>query len=134
MELQILKGAGTQHSYVVIGAKTKCSFGDKQGQLKLPLSHGAFIKDKAQLNIMDFKPILNITPFGKCKSLANPTVAAATAAHHGKLTKMPCVPVVVMPWIQGKTDKLVENFPALLNTSTNMCMWCGRITITDDGQ
>ena len=80
-------------------------------------------------NIMDFKPLVNIPTFGVCSSLANPTVAAATAAAFGALTPMPCVPNIVAPWKPGKPDLLVENFPALLNTDTLQCMWGGVITI-----
>lgn len=132
--LTMLTNAGAEESYVVMGACAECSFGSMSDRLILPLSHGVFIKGKAQLNIMDFKPFLNILPFGMCSSLLNPAVAAATAAKNGVLQKMPCTPVVVTPWMSGKTDKLVENFPALLNKSTNMCLFAGYISINDDGQ
>lgn len=121
-------------SYVVQGAKLKCSFGDSESTFQIPMDHKIYIRNKPQGNIMDFKPNINILPFGMCSSLANPTVAAATAANNGRLQKMPCIPATVMPWFMGKNDKLLENFPALLNSSTTMCMWCGKITITDDGQ
>lgn len=131
--IKLQPGKGNQ-SYVVLGATTECSFGSMKSKLVTPTGHGVFINNKAQLNIMDFTPMINIMPFGLCSSLANPAVAAATAANCGVLTKMPCIPVVVTPWLGGKMDKLLENFPALLNDSTNMCTFCGRITITDDGQ
>ncbi|MCX7746063.1 MAG: DUF4280 domain-containing protein [Clostridia bacterium] len=121
-------------SYVVQGATLKCSFGDKESQFKIPATHETYIKNKPQGNIMDFKPNQNILPFGMCSSLANPTVAAATAANKGVLKKMPCIPATVMPWINGKNDFLIENFPAMLNSSTTTCMWCGVIEITKDGQ
>lgn len=121
-------------SYVVDGAKLKCSFGDKESNFKVPMTHDVYINDKSQGNIMDFKPNVNIMPFGMCSSLANPTVAAATAANYGRLQKMPCIPVTVSPWLNGKTDFLISKFPALLNTSKLMCMWCGVISVVDDGQ
>lgn len=112
----------------------KCSFGDKESRLKIPKTHKMFIHGKAQGNIGDFKPNENIMPFGKCSSLANPTVAAATAANNGVLKPMPCVPATVIPWVNGKADFLIENNPALINESTNTCIWCGLIEIVKDGQ
>lgn len=134
MKTEIMNGSGSEQSYVVKGATLKCSCGDKESKLNIPMDHKVYIKDKPQANIMDFKPNVNIKAFGKCKSMANPTVAAATAANKGKLKKMPCIPVVTMPWVSGKTDTIMDNAPALVNKSTNMCMWCGKITIKDDGQ
>ncbi|MGC5327305.1 DUF4280 domain-containing protein [Brevibacillus sp. SYSU BS000544] len=133
-DVEIVSGSGDQQSYVVAGAILSCSYGDKINKLKTPFSHGVYIKNKAQMNINDYIPNVNIMPFGKCSSLQNPTVASATAANNGNLTPMPCVPAVIMPWISGKTDVLIENQPALLNKCTNMCMYAGTIKIEDDGQ
>lgn len=85
-------------------------------------------------NIMDFVPMLNIPPFGVCMSLANPTVAAATAAALGVLTPMPCIPVPVGPWKPGAPTVLVAGSPALNNTSTLNCAWGGVITFVTPGQ
>ena len=85
-------------------------------------------------NIMDNVPMMNIPPFGACMSLANPQVAAATAAALGVLTPMPCVPVLPAPWVPGAPTVLVANMPALNNSSTLMCAWAGVISITVPGQ
>lgn len=121
-------------SYVVQGAKLKCSFGDQESNLQVPLDHMTYINGKAQANIMDYKSTINIQSFGMCSSLNNPVVAAATAANYGRLQKMPCIPVTVAPWIGGKMDALLGNMPSLLKSSKIMCMWCGLINISDDGQ
>lgn len=121
-------------SYVVVGATLSCSQGDQTSKLTMPASHGVFVKEKAQMNVMDYKPMVNIQPFGLCQTTANPAVAAATAANFGILTPMPCTPVVTMPWINGKDDQLIENFPALTNQSINMCLYSGTIKVDDDGQ
>ena len=121
-------------SYVVEGAKLKCNFGSSDSNLQLPIHHRTKINGKSQANIMDHKAMLNIKPFGQCSSLTNPVVAAATAANQGKLQKMPCVPATVTPWMNGKTDNMIQNFHALTDKSTCMCMWCGKIEITNDGQ
>jgi hypothetical protein len=84
--------------------------------------------------LMDHKPIINIKPFGQCKSLANPLVAAATAANNGKLKKMPCIPNTVSPWMGAKMTVRVKGNPALLDNSKLMCMWAGVIEITNPGQ
>jgi len=84
--------------------------------------------------IMDNKPIVNIPTFGVCMSLANPTVAAATAAALGVLTPMPCIPVTAAPWAPGSPTVMIANNPALNNSSTCMCNWAGVITISVPGQ
>lgn len=121
-------------NYVVQGAKLKCTFGDQESELKIPITHDIYICNKPQANIMDSKPMINILPFGQCSSLANPTVAAATAACQGKLQKMPCIPVIVAPWFVGKPTVLLQNIPAIIDSCKVMCMWAGCISIKDDGQ
>lgn len=133
-DITIQKSNAERKTYVVAGAILSCSQGSRPSRLKMPFSHGFFVKGKPQMNIMDFVPTANINPFGMCSSLKNPTVASATAANNGVLTPMPCVPLTTMPWIDGKADTLVDGFPALLNKSTNMCIHCGLIKIENDGQ
>ncbi|MNP66866.1 hypothetical protein D3C76_1626270 [compost metagenome] len=86
-------------------------------------------------NIMDYIPLVNIPTFGMCQSLANPTVAAATAAAMGVLTPMPCIPATAAPWIPGGAPTvLLGNMPALDSNSTLMCTWGGVIKIQMPGQ
>lgn len=85
-------------------------------------------------NIMDHVPITNIPPFGLCQSLANPQVAAATAAALSVLTPMPCIPNTTAPWAPGSPTVLVANQPALNDSSQLMCTWAGVITISNPGQ
>ena len=101
--------------------------GDKGVLNVLPLNM-TFCDNKPVGNIMDNKPFVNIPPLGMCKSLANPIVAAATAANKGKLQKMPCIPNTTMPWMLAKMNTLVGGKPALLDSSKLMCMLCGVIT------
>ena len=85
-------------------------------------------------NIMDNVPMMNVPPFGMCQSLANPTVAAATAAAMGALTPMPCIPVLPAPWVPGAPTVLVSNMPALNDSSMLMCAWAGVIQFSMAGQ
>jgi hypothetical protein len=85
-------------------------------------------------NIMDYKPLVNILPFVMCSSMANPTVAAATAAALGVLTPMPCIPNTIAPWTPGCPTVLIGNQPALNDSSMLMCMWGGVIQIKQAGQ
>ncbi len=84
--------------------------------------------------IMDYAPMVNVPSFGMCMSLANPTVAAATAAASGVLTPMPCIPATAAPWVPGSPTVMVGNLPALNNTSKLMCTWGGVIQINVPGQ
>lgn len=63
---------GEVYTYVVRGAETVCDQGSKPSKLNIPNSHGVFLKNQPQLNIMDAKPNINIMPYGKCKKLGGP--------------------------------------------------------------
>jgi len=115
------------------GAMLKCSFGLAPGTLMvLPASQVMTAMPDA--NIMDNKPMVNIMPFGMCTSLANPMVAAATAAALGVLTPMPCIPMTAAPWMPGAPTVLLGNLPALNNSSKLMCTAGGVIEICMPGQ
>ena len=119
---------------VVMGAMMMCSFGLAPASLiVIPAGPPVMAGGPLAATIMDFKPMANIPPFGMCQSLANPTVAAATAAALGVLTPMPCVPVTT-PWTPGSPTVLIGNMPALNNSSKCMCSWAGSISITYPGQ
>lgn len=75
----------------------------------------------------------NVMPFGMCQSMANPAVAAATAAAFGVLTPMPCIPVIPAPWSPGSPTVLVGNTPALNQSSKAICAYGGVIQITNPG-
>ncbi len=119
---------------VCMGAMLKCSFGVAPSSLMVLPVNMVNATSKPAANIMDNKPMANILPFGMCQSMANPTVASATAAAMGVLTPMPCVPVIPAPWVPGSPQVLIKNMPALNNSSKLMCAWGGIIEITMPGQ
>lgn len=116
-----------------MGAMMKCSFGMAPSTL-MPTPKPVMTSNMVAANIMDHAPMMNILPFGMCQSLANPTVAAATAAAMGALTPMPCIPNTPAPWVPGAPTVILCNSPALDNTSKLMCIWGGVIEITNAGQ
>lgn len=120
--------------YVCNGAQLVCSMGTGNALLVVLPERRILLDGQPQANIMDHKPMTNIPSFGLCTSLANPVVAAATAAHHGCLTPMPCVPNTTSPWQKGKPTFLLKQFPALCMDDTLSCAWAGTISITDSGQ
>lgn len=67
-----------------------------------------------------------------CSSMANPTVASATAAASGVLTPMPCIPALTAPWAPGGKE-LITNMPALLENCKLVCMYGGNISINFPG-
>lgn len=84
--------------------------------------------------IMDHVPCANVNPFGLCRSLANPMVAAATAAALGTLTPQPCMPVLPAPWTPGATRTTLQRKKALTEQDTLACAWAGRIEVVQPGQ
>lgn len=89
---------------------------------------------KDQANIADYVSVKNIPSFGKCRSLGYPPTASATAANHGKLTPMPCVPGTCPKWKAIDKDSLICGEPALLRPATLKCSYGGTISIIDPGQ
>ena len=107
----------------------QCSFGMSPSSLMVSDPLRPKCGNMLMGNIMDVVPSTNIISFGMCQSMANPQVAAATAANLGTLTPMPCTPVIPAPWAPPKTDLLIENQPALLNTCKLNCAFGGIIEI-----
>lgn len=120
--------------HVCSGAMLMCSFGMAPSALTVLPANKVMTGNMPAANIMDNKPMANIAPFGMCTSMANPTVAAATAAALGVLTPMPCIPATAAPWTPGAPTVLLGNMPALDNTCTLMCNWGGVIQVTNPGQ
>ena len=109
---------------VMNGAFVRCSCGQAPSALSIsPANRTATIRD--------CRPMLNIMPFSLCQSLANPTVAAVTAAAQGALAPQPCFPVVVSMWSPASPVQLVppDQLPAIAVGSVVMCAWGGEITI-----
>ena len=116
------------------GATLRCSFGLAPGQLIVLPINRVMTSSQPAATIMDYKPMVNIAPFGACMSIANPAVAAATAAAWGVLTPQPCIPMTMAPWLPGATTVLLGNQPSLDNTCTLNCLWGGIIQVAVPGQ
>jgi Domain of unknown function (DUF4280) len=120
--------------HVCMGAQLKCSMGLAPSVLTVLPVNKMLTSNVPAANIMDYKPMVNIMPFGMCKSPANPVVASATAAALGTLTPMPCVPNTTAPWVTGAPTVLLANQPVLNKESKLMCIWAGVIEVSDPGQ
>ena len=118
---------------VVDGAMLMCSFGAAPGKLTVLPTNMVKAENKPVATMMDFKPTVNIAPFGMCMSPANPQVAAATAAAMGVLTPQPCVPATAQPWISPVPSVKVGHMSVLDENCQLKCMWNGMITITMPG-
>jgi len=116
------------------GAMLKCSMGMAPSTMVVTPENMVLTSNQPAATIMDNIPMKNILPFGMCQSMANPQVAAATAAAMGALTPQPCIPVIPAPWTPGAPTVLIKNIPALDKTSILMCAWAGTITVQNPGQ
>src|SRR5271165_6410462 len=120
---------------VCMGATMMCTFGMAPSSLVvLPPPKMAMTNQMPDANIMDHIPMVNIMPFGMCTSLANPVVAAATAAALGVLTPMPCIPATPAPWVTGAPTVLMGGMPTLDNVSQLVCIWGGQIQFSTPGE
>lgn len=116
----------------VTGAMLTCTFGMAPATLNA-IRPTVTVEGRPAANIGDAAPIVNVPPFGMCQSLANPTVAAATAAALGTLTPMPCVPAIVGTWTPAAPKTLVGGMPALAAGATLQCAYGGVISVAVPG-
>ena len=121
-------------NHVCNGAMLQCTMGAAPSSLVVLPANRVMTSSQPAANIMDNKPMVNILPFGVCMSMANPTVAAATAAAMGVLTPMPCVPATAAPWVPGCPKLLIGNMPAVDSNCKLMCNWGGVIQVVSPGQ
>ena len=117
--------------FVCQGASMTCTFGLSPGVLKVTSQTDVSTAGVPFATILDTP---QVPGFGLCTSLANPVVAAATAAALGVLTPMPCVPLILAPWAPGSPDVFLGGSPAVLDDDTCACAWAGEISITSPGQ
>ncbi len=119
---------------VVTGATAMCTFGTTPGSLNATSQVSCIVDGKAAATIQDAQSA-NLTPFGMCTSLANPQVAAATAAALGVLTPQPCMLVPAGTWIPVKPNVLMGGKPCLTSDSKLICgNGGGSISILFPGQ
>ncbi len=110
---------------VVNGAMMQCTCGDAPQPLTVTSQMQAKIGNQFAATIMDYAPVVNIPPFGTCKTL--------TASASGVPT--PCVPATTAPWAPGSTSVCrFGNFNGLLDSDKLMCTVGGTISITQPGQ
>lgn len=119
--------------YVCSGATLKCTMGTSCPKLKATPKNVS-LTGKDQANIADYVSMKNIPSFGRCRSLGYPPTASATAANHGKLTPMPCIPGTCPKWRAIDKDSLICGEPALLRAATLKCVYGGTISIINSGQ
>jgi hypothetical protein len=120
--------------HVCNGALLQCTFGMAPSTFVVLPTHQMLTSAQPAANILDHVPMVNVMPFGMCTSLANPTVASATAAASGVLTPMPCVPNTPSPWVAGAPTVILAGAPALDDVSKLMCTWGGVISIVFPGE
>lgn len=113
---------------VTAGTMCKCSFGVAPCPIVVNSQQNGIASNSIVATIFDNTPA-NLSTFGMCTSMANPTVSAATAAALGVLTPQPCTPMLTAPWTMGSSTVLFQNKPALLQNSQLLCMWGGVIQI-----
>lgn len=121
-------------SYVCSGAMMRCTMGTSPAKLTVLPVRTVNLTGPPMANISDHKSMVNLAPFGLCRSLGFPPTASATAAAHGHLTPMPCMHNTPAPWMGGKMDYLIKGQPALLKSCKCQCMWGGTISLITDGQ
>ncbi|MCR5155840.1 MAG: DUF4280 domain-containing protein [Butyrivibrio sp.] len=119
---------------VAVSGTAMCTMGTAPAPIKVTSQQKVLTEGKPAATIQDAQPMANIGPFGMCTSLANPQVAAATAAALGVLTPQPCIPAPAGTWIPTKPKILVGGKPCLSNDCKLVCAYAGQVSITVPGQ
>ena len=114
-------------------ATLTCSFGAAPATLVALPTPRVMVEGKPVATITDSAPLVNIPTFGMCASLANPQVAAATAAALGVLTPMPCIPATGTPWTPGAPRTTVGGRPVLTQGSMCTCVYGGVVQVAMAG-
>lgn len=91
------------------------------------------MEGKPVATIQDVAPNVNVAPCGMCTSMANPAVAAATAAAMGVLTPAACTPVPMGTW-NCSPGILAGGVPVLYNDGKLACSYGGSISIVMPAQ
>lgn len=115
-------------TYVVEGAKIKCSQGVGESVLKCTNDNNVKLHDQTVLTVADNVPNINFTPFSSCKSKLNSTVDEVNES------PVVCNPSICMKWMNAKEDVILNGEFVLNSNCTLTCMYNGRIEIVDDGQ
>lgn len=117
---------------VVAGASLKCSFGSAPSSLKVT-STMVQAGGKRVATIDDAEGMVNIPSFGMCSSMANPQVAAATAAALGVLTPQPCKPQTTK-WIVTGSPLMIGGKPCVNSGCSCACSYGGDVSVVSPGQ
>lgn len=111
-----------------------CPFGTAPGTLNVTSQMTVLAEGKPIATITDTGFPVNIAGFGMCSSMANPQVAAATAAALGVLTPQPCAMVPAGTWMPAAAKVLAGNKPCFCNDAKLMCAYGGSISVCAPGQ
>ncbi len=105
----------------VLAAMCKCTMGVSPGSLMVLPEKMVLIEGKPAANIMDNKPMVNITSFITCTAVPPPA------------GPLPCAPAPVGPWFPGSPTVCIRHQPALSNSSKLICGRGGVISIINPG-
>lgn len=115
---------------VCTGATLQCSMGTTPANFA---ASGVQTSAGSPVGVVTDVTAANVPPFGMCMSLANPQVAATTAAAQ-VFTPQPCLPVLVSPWAPGSAQVTISEVSALDDASQCTCTWDGVVTVSSQAR
>lgn len=116
------------------GAVLRCSFGTAPSVMQTA-QNGCLAGQRPAGTIRDAGGGSAVLPFGMCTSMANPQVAAATAAALGVLTPQPCAVQPAGLWTASNPRVLIRGAPCLCQDAVLGCaLGAGIIQIQQPGQ